>query len=238
MKSVNLYPVNKKAMQMFCISFLISSMSLDVFSQCSVSIPSQATVINTNTTLMGGGEVVWVCSGATVNDLGGGVTAYLEGGATYSGIGGGSTIYAKNGSTIQAIGGGEIFWHESGASISALGGGETWHLCNPLTYNYSNAPANGCVVQGIFSMGNTNIISVDLFPNPIISSFTLSINNDKNFKQFTFVLYNVLGEEVKRVENITQDEMVISRGDLQSGIYMYQLLNENTIVNTGKMVME
>ena len=108
--------------------------------------------------------------------------------------------------------------------------------CTSVIYDYTLTGGGPCIASGINDISGS--LPTHLFPDPVISSFMLSIDNDQNFKHLTFVLYNVLGEEVKRVENITQKETEVSRGNLQSGFYMYKLLNENITVNSGKIIMK
>ena len=79
---------------------------------------------------------------------------------------------------------------------------------------------------------NTFIVS----PNPFISSTTLSMNIV--LKNANLIIYDILGKEIKRRDNISGQEIFIDRDNLGNGIYFYRLEENNKIVSTGKLIAE
>jgi hypothetical protein len=70
---------------------------------------------------------------------------YLESGATMITGGGIDTVYAKTGATIVMSGGIHVIYHEPGVNLVMNGGIPTLFPCPSLVFNYTQAPANGCV---------------------------------------------------------------------------------------------
>ena len=52
-----------------------------------------------------------------------------------------------------------------------------------------------------------------------------------------FELYDLLGKRVMMTP-ITQQQTIIERNDLQTGLYFYRITNENQIIGNGKLVIE
>lgn len=76
-----------------------------------------------------------------------------------------------------------------------------------------------------------------LFPNPFSESTTLSIPH-QHTSPCTFAIYDVLGKEVRRLENITAESTTIEKGNLEGGIYFYKLTDQrDQIISAGKMAI-
>ncbi len=89
------------------------------------------------------------------------------------------------------------------------------------------------------ALNETTSTHHSIYPNPVIENFTLEIREGNRNEEYTFVLYSILGKEVKRAVGIKQDiPAVIMRGKLNAGLYVYKLFSENGIVATGKLVMK
>ena len=229
---------------LFSLIVLVSG-SFSLQAQCSMTIPSSPghVKISSSQTITATGTVYWVCEGVNlIVTYSPGSAFYLEKNATIKFLDSdGDAVWAKAGcvvtnNSIDVI---TVTCNPSTVTMANTGSGTIVPIsCTSVTYVYSMVGSGPCVGTPGGINDYSEILPIRLYPNPVISSFTLSIDNDQNFKQFTFVLYNVLGEEVKRVEDITQNEIKFSREKLQSGIYIYQLLNENITVNRGKIVME
>ena len=75
--------------------------------------------------------------------------------------------------------------------------------------------------------------NIRIYPNPFSNETTLELPD----KELTFVLYNVLGKEVKRMDKIHSPKITIRRGDLPSGIYFYKIIDNSYTLNTGKLII-
>ena len=91
--------------------------------------------------------------------------------------------------------------------------------------------------QEALSVTENHNQNVSLYPNPLVNTSTFKFNNPNNHA-FVFSLYNSLGQLINRINNITTDNFVIKKNDLQSGVYLYTLSsdNGNTAIN-GKLVV-
>lgn len=125
------------------LSYLLYS-TFSVVAQCSPAIPSTAIVVNTTTTNNGGFTACWVCSGDTLISNGGIRDVFLEPGAVMTTGGGINSIYVKSGAKLIMTGGIHDIYYENMADLTLSGGISTPIFCPSVTYDYSNAPPNGC----------------------------------------------------------------------------------------------
>jgi len=102
-------------------------------------------VVSSYQVVNGGFTPQWVCQNDTLYTDGGIMNIYLEAGATMITGGGVDTVYAKTGSTIIMNGGIHRIYHEPGVNLVMNGGIPYLYPCPSLVFNYSQAPANGCV---------------------------------------------------------------------------------------------
>jgi hypothetical protein len=72
-----------------------------------------------------------------------------------------------------------------------------------------------------------------IFPNPITDKATFSFGADLDNAQLH--IYNLTGQRVRSVSNISGDHMIIYKGDLKPGIYLLQLLENNQKILIQKM---
>ena len=86
---------------------------------------------------------------------------------------------------------------------------------------------------------NANKIHVSLCPNPMHLSATLKIdqNNFNNNEEQEFVLYDLLGKEVLK-RKLEKQETLINRENLQNGMYIYQIKNNDAIIASGKISVD
>ncbi len=112
-------------------------------------------------------------------------------------------------------------------------------------YTICVTDANGCSVcyddtltdppsgiEGIFSSSEIRI-----YPNPFSTIATIEVSG-LQFKVYAFVVRDELGREVRKSE-IRNQKSEISKGNLQSGIYFYDLLDDkNNLVRRGKLLIQ
>lgn len=122
-----------------------ASASATVINLAGPTVLSNSNVVSSYQTVNGGFTPQWVCPNDTLHSDGGIMRIYLESGATMITGGGIDSIFAKTGSTIIMTGGIHKIFHEPGVNLILNGGIPTVHLCPSLVFNYSQAPANGCV---------------------------------------------------------------------------------------------
>lgn len=74
-----------------------------------------------------------------------------------------------------------------------------------------------------------------IYPNPFSTSATITINDDSQLKNVELRIYNALGEEVM-VKTINSHITTLNTKDFQSGIYFYQLTDNNKTIQSGKLI--
>ncbi len=78
-------------------------------------------------------------------------------------------------------------------------------------------------------------ISVKVYPNPFNSTTTFEIQGIN--EPVTFELYNIIGEQVKSISEITDKKFIISRENLSNGIYIYKISSKDKLICAGKLVV-
>jgi hypothetical protein len=112
--------------------------------------------------------------------------------------------------------------------------GKTAHIGSIM---YVDALAfNGSVNLGVNEL-NTESGNVMLYPNPFNNNATLSISPQIKLNNAIVEIYNVLGQTVRTIQNISENNINIEKGNLQSGIYFYRLLNNSEPLSTGKFIL-
>lgn len=92
------------------------------------------------------------------------------------------------------------------------------------------------VVTGINEYYLNDIISIS--PNPLNTSSVIEFKNTNlNLLNANILLFDVLGKEIKKIE-IGNYKTTIEKGELNPGIYFYQVINQNQLISTGKLVVE
>ncbi|MDN5202004.1 T9SS type A sorting domain-containing protein [Fulvivirgaceae bacterium BMA10] len=74
-------------------------------------------------------------------------------------------------------------------------------------------------------------------PNPFNGFAVLEFRNEKQQKHI-LIIYDLAGHVLKRYENITANKVPLERKNLDSGIYFYELKNENSVVANGKIIVD
>lgn len=118
-------------------------------------------------------------------------------------------IYAANNSTYPTIG--SVFTIDDLAFTGTV----------PIGINETVAASHSAVVM----------------PNPFNEQATLNLK-DTQISNGKMELYDVLGNKVRQVENLSGSSFIISREGLPAGIYFYMLSEENALIATGKISVE
>ena len=82
---------------------------------------------------------------------------------------------------------------------------------------------------------NKKTHEVILYPNP--GSIELNMRKAVQLKNCMFLLYDNTGKLIVQ-QKLTQDITTLNTAHLQSGVYLYNVVSENKIVETGKWVRE
>lgn len=93
------------------------------------------------------------------------------------------------------------------------------------------AMPHGCVLTNIDNKKSNELISI--YPNPFTQSINVVSNSENS--NLELKIYNVLGTEILN-KKITNKETNINVNNLSSGIYIYNLIENNNVIQTGKIV--
>ena len=77
--------------------------------------------------------------------------------------------------------------------------------------------------------------SFNIFPNPFTSETTIKTN--ELYKNASFEIYNLYGQQVKQINNLSEKTITLHRDNLPSGIYFMYLTQDNKIITTNKLVI-
>ncbi|BDS13654.1 leucine-rich repeat domain-containing protein [Aureispira anguillae] len=80
-------------------------------------------------------------------------------------------------------------------------------------------------------------IKVTVFPNPFEQSTTLKIEG-KEYQELELMVFDVTGRQVAVHRNWYNNQIQLSRGSLQAGVYIYQLRGDSVLLNTGKIIVK
>ncbi len=77
-----------------------------------------------------------------------------------------------------------------------------------------------------------------IYPNPFTAFTTIEFSNRLNLS-FDFIIYNKLGQEVKRISQISQTSIIVERGNLTNGIYFFSIqTKEGSTLSKGKLIIQ
>lgn len=90
---------------------------------------------------------------------------------------------------------------------------------------------------------NTNSISeacfenqfIQISPNPIINTGVLKLS--RSLENGLLVVYNLIGQEVRRYEGLTGTEIIIKKEELQKGLLYFRLQDNKIDVGHGKLII-
>ena len=89
------------------------------------------------------------------------------------------------------------------------------------------------ITSGISEVNEIHAISV--YPNPFNSSATIQFNSEMRNAELN--IYNLFGQKIKTINNISQQEIKLYRDNLPSGMYFIYLTEDDKTIMTDKLVI-
>ena len=78
-----------------------------------------------------------------------------------------------------------------------------------------------------------------IYPNPMMNEAIVTFGEHDDTHGHDFLLFNLIGNEVMRIENIKGSEYAFQREKLQSGVYFYIIVHrENNEQYTGRLIVK
>jgi hypothetical protein len=93
------------------------------------------------------------------------------------------------------------------------------------------------VATSIANSKNTGDEGIKIYPNPFSSNCNIMISNEIVLKNTLIKIYDVCGKEVKKI-SINNHETIIDKGELQNGIYFYNIINNDENIAKGKLLIQ
>ena len=105
-----------------------------------------------------------------------------------------------------------------------------------IYYGYGRINAYQALLQSSLSINEiTNPINLSISPNPL-STFA-TVNSALKFN--TVLIHNILGVEVLKIDNSSQqNSLKIDFSNLERGVYLASLLNDNKTVLASKKIIK
>jgi hypothetical protein len=93
-----------------------------------------------------------------------------------------------------------------------------------------------CKTTGNASLEDGKAIQEILFyPNPFTTSINIRINDISQMKNCEVRIYNIVGEQVIS-RRITRQTTTLEKGNLQTGIYFYKVIDNGKTIQSGKLI--
>lgn len=92
---------------------------------------------------------------------------------------------------------------------------------------------NTCSTTNVNENNFENGLSV--FPNPFSMQTTLKVN--KSLKGATLTVFNLYGQIIKEIINVSGQEVILNRDTIPSGIYLIQLTQDHKVIASEKLVV-
>ena len=196
------------------------------------SIPHDAIIINSDTTIAANLKTYWINPGFTLTLNGPKQdTIFAEPGSTISGAYG-CILYMKGGSVL-------ILTPYSGSNTVIFGNGASTNPgssdftlnCPTLDFDYTNAPPNAAhPIESVKS--DLNSVSITLSPNPTTGMLSVQGLPSDNI---TLSVFNLLGEMVIVQKNPQAPDFTLDLSKLVPGTYYIRFSSANSVVT--KMVV-
>ncbi len=230
----NLNQLMKKNNFASLLLFVICAFPIKIYGQCNPLIPANAAVVNNSQLVNGGFTPQWVCSGDSLTSNGGSFTVFLEPGAVMNTGGGIDSIYVKAGATLNMNGGIHYIIYEPMAVLHILGGIPYYDTCVGIHYDYSHAPAGGCLETSVSSLHLPDV-SFNVSPNPFSASPVITFSNEQ--KNTVITITDLIGNEIRTI-HFSGQKLVIDKSELSEGIYFLKVIDEKNNVVNKKIVVQ
>ena len=159
------------------------------------------------------------------------------------------TVVTKSNTLLSARSMGTYQWYKSSSNdcnnfIPISGAVNQSYDVTANGYYMVNITKNGCNLNSSCISVNTVGISelngvkhFSISPNPFNNSILLRKLDNSNTRKYEFKLMNVMGELIYN-NTITDNQLYINTEGIKSGIYFYQLIENNQIIQSGKLISE
>jgi hypothetical protein len=104
------------------------------------------------------------------------------------------------------------------------------------TVKWINQVYNDCYFRTVGIEEQNSSIGLTVSPNPFMDFAIIRLHGLD--ARWNWSLYNSIGQTVQIVEDISDSQLSIEKGELAAGVYIYQVRTEKQVVSTGKLILE
>lgn len=208
------------------LSFLLAATYV-LHAQCTdLPLPTNAVVVTTSGTTNPPPGSVWVCGGLDVTLIVDFTTIYVEPGSTVQVIGSYNTGFMKGPGSLSAQCD-TCFWeYEPTVTFMPISGSLNMGApCDPITYDYSQAPSPGCPnVSAVNEVAATDV-RLQLAPNPVADRLNVQANGHT---LLGITVLDMTGREVLQASAMNASYDVST---LRAGSYIARIRTERGLVS-------
>jgi predicted secreted protein len=114
-------------------------------------------------------------------------------------------------------------------------------VSNPLITETTQIPSvtvtTYCLTTVIDEINKKEDNSIQLYPNPTSGTFTLIYNSSSIIYNSNITIFDVTGRKVYTQSIINPQSTIINISDLSTGIYYWEMMSNQGIEGTGKIVL-
>ena len=77
-----------------------------------------------------------------------------------------------------------------------------------------------------------------IYPNPFNDNARIVLNSSASLETAELRFIDVFGRVVKTYNDLQTNEIILSRDNMECGVYFYQLINKGTSIGSGKVLVE
>jgi len=80
--------------------------------------------------------------------------------------------------------------------------------------------------------------AVKVYPNPFHSSTTIEIVDATDYQDIELSLFDVRGQQIRSIQANNQHKINLERGNLAQGVYLYRIIADGALINSGKVIVK
>ena len=206
-----------------------------VYSQCTSPVHQNAVAIKTvgdqrNTS----DKKYWICDGKSLILTGDYNTIWVDRGGTLSLTGDSNYVYARENTKVTISENFNFVWtdvsNKDGTDYFDNGVNTTTQKCSPMIFDYSVAPAGGCVfwmdIEGV-----TVVKKAKVYPSPANNQITVDFPIDE-IDSYAVRIFDMSGKLIQNSENNQNtNQITVDVSRLPVGTYTVQVESNNVLVN-------
>ncbi len=93
-------------------------------------------------------------------------------------------------------------------------------------------------IGGGIAENNQSSFDVKLFPNPVENQSIMQVIPSGDDKNFSMSIYNATGQLVSKSCIDHNNQFIINKNELNSGIYFYSVTNSKGVCKNGKLIIQ